>query len=122
MSPRKDSKTESHEKIRKTASRMIRRDGLASTSVHKVMQDSGLTVGGFYAHYDSREAMIREAFDTAAAERRDYVRTMQEGMPHEWRAVHFVSTYLTPDHVAEKERGCMWAALLSELPRAEQKT
>ena len=122
MSPRTDNKIESHERIRKTASRMIRKEGLAATSVHKVMEESGFTVGGFYAHFDNREHMIREAFETAAAERRNYVQDMQAELPPRDRAAHFVSTYLTQEHVADMEKGCMWAALLSELPRSGQAT
>ena len=63
-----DQKRETHDRIVETAARAIRRDGFEGTSVADIMGEAGLTHGGFYAHFDSREAMLAEAFDAAAAD------------------------------------------------------
>src|SRR5437667_169840 len=57
-----------HERIVDAAARAIRRSGYAGTGVADIMKDAGLTHGGFYAHFASREAMLAEAADRAGAE------------------------------------------------------
>ncbi len=122
MSFRTRTKKASHSKIRETASRMIREEGLTATSVHKVMERSGFTVGGFYAHFRSREQMIRRAFLEAVRQRQDLVMGLLQGRPpREWLPC-FLKSYLTAGHVEDRENGCAWAALLSELPRTDATT
>ena len=50
------------------AARAIRRSGYGGAGVADIMKEAGLTHGGFYAHFDSREAMLAEAADRAGAE------------------------------------------------------
>ena len=57
-----------HERIVEAAARAIRRSGYDGTGVADIMKDAGLTHGGFYAHFASREAMLAEAADRAGAE------------------------------------------------------
>src|SRR6476620_1362718 len=57
-----------HERIVESAARAIRRSGYNGTSVADIMKEAGLTHGGFYAHFASREAMLAEAADRAGAE------------------------------------------------------
>src|SRR5437762_13885168 len=57
-----------HERIVEAAARAIRRSGYDGTSVADIMKEAGLTHGGFYAHFASREAMLAEAADRAGAE------------------------------------------------------
>ena len=59
------SKAETHERIVKTAARAIREHGYDGASVADVMKQAGLTHGGFYAHFESRDAMLAEAVDCA---------------------------------------------------------
>src|SRR3982750_1666379 len=61
-------KEATHERIVAAAARAIRRSGYAGTGVADIMKDAGLTHGGFYAHFTSREAMLAEAADRAGAE------------------------------------------------------
>ncbi|HTO22656.1 MAG TPA: TetR/AcrR family transcriptional regulator [Spirochaetia bacterium] len=122
MSTRTMAKDVSHRKIRAAASRMLRREGIEATSVHKVMKGAGLTVGGFYAHFDSRQQMIRHAFLHAVRQRRDLVMQLLQGRPtREWLPT-FIRSYLSMEHVEDRDNGCAWAALLSELPRADTAT
>lgn len=55
----------SHERIVEAAARAIRREGYAGVGVADVMKEAGLTHGGFYAHFPSRDAMLAAAMDRA---------------------------------------------------------
>ncbi len=122
MNRRTQGKDASHRRIRTTASRMLRREGIQATSVHKVMSRAGLTVGGFYAHFDSRQQMIRRAFLDAVKQRRDLVAGLLQGKStREWLPI-FLASYLSVEHVRDRDNGCAWAALLSDLPRADATT
>jgi len=122
MTTRTEAKDVSHRRIRAAASRMLRREGIEATSVHKVMKGAGLTVGGFYAHFDSRQQMIRHAFLHAVRQRRDLVMALLQDRPTpEWLPT-FLQSYLSLEHVEDRDNGCAWAALLSELPRADTAT
>src|SRR6266568_2626624 len=61
-------KEATHERIVKAAARAIRRSGYNGMGVADIMKDAGLTHGGFYAHFSSREAMLAEAADRAGSE------------------------------------------------------
>jgi TetR/AcrR family transcriptional repressor of nem operon len=61
-------KEATHDRIVEAAARAIRRSGYGGTSVPDIMKDAGLTHGGFYAHFESREAMLAEAADRAGAD------------------------------------------------------
>ena len=61
-------KEASHERIVNAAAKAIRRSGYDGTGVADIMKEAGLTHGAFYAHFESREAMLAEAADRAGAE------------------------------------------------------
>jgi TetR/AcrR family transcriptional regulator, transcriptional repressor for nem operon len=111
------SKEATHDRIVEAAARAIRRSGYNGTGVADIMKDAGLTHGGFYAHFESREAMLAEAADRAGA---DTVATMTRvagaAPPHQ--ALHaIIRAYLSKAHVEAVETGCAVAALGSEMPR-----
>ena len=110
-----DQKRETHEKIVATAARAIRRDGFEGTSVADLMAEAGLTHGGFYAHFDSREAMLAEAFDAAAADSLARLTRATSGAADPLAAL--VDVYLSDRHVEHPEAGCALAALGSEARR-----
>lgn len=56
---------ENRAQIVQTASRMFREAGVEGVSVAQIMAANGMTVGGFYKHFDSKDALIAEAFSTA---------------------------------------------------------
>src|SRR5205814_6246780 len=62
------SKEATHERIVEAAARAIRRTGYDGTGVADIMKEAGLTHGGFYAHFASREAMLAEAADRAGSD------------------------------------------------------
>lgn len=110
-------KEASHERILQAASRAIRRSGYAGTSVADIMREAGLTHGGFYAHFASREAMLAEAADRAGLETVTRLAEFASGAPPASAYDLLLKTYLSRAHVEHMEHGCPVAALGSEMPR-----
>ena len=106
-----------HERIVETAARAIRRSGYDGTSVADIMKEAGLTHGGFYAHFKSREAMLAEAADRAGAETVAYMERIAASVPPERALQAMMEAYLSEAHFEGVETGCGAAALLSEMPR-----
>jgi len=112
-------KQETHERILDVAARAIRRHGYAGVGVADVMKEAGLTHGGFYAHFESRDALLVEALERAGRESAERVaralerRTAKGVSP--FRAL--VETYLADEHLVSVETGCPVAALASDMPR-----
>ncbi len=110
-------KEASHERILQAATRAIRRSGYAGAGVADIMREAGLTHGGFYAHFDSREAMLAEAADRAGAETVGTLDGFAAAVPREDAYRTLLKTYLSSKHRELVETGCPVAALGSEMPR-----
>ena len=112
-------KAEIHRKIVKDAARRVRTEGLAGAAVSAVMRDTGLTHGGFYKHFPSKDELLIEALAEAFSEIADHLaQAAQDSEPGAgWRAI--VKTYLTPEHTDHAKWECPLAALGSELARAD---
>jgi TetR/AcrR family transcriptional repressor of nem operon len=106
-----------HERIVEAAARAIRRSGYDGTSVAGIMKEAGLTHGGFYAHFNSREAMLAEAADRAGAEAVAASAGIAASAPPEQALRRLVHAYLSQKHLDSVEMGCPVAALGSEMPR-----
>ena len=111
------SKEATHERIVETAARAIRRSGYAGTSVADIMKEAGLTHGGFYVHFASREAMLAEAADRAGAEAVAASAGIAAAAPPEQALQGLLRAYLSKEHLESAEMGCPVAALGSEMPR-----
>lgn len=111
-------KTETHQKIVKDAARRVRSEGLNGAAVAAVMRDTGLTHGGFYKHFASKDDLLLESLHQAFEEAIALLVEAAEQAPpaSAWKAI--VRTYLSPGHCDHPERGCPLAALASELARA----
>src|SRR5438067_125103 len=106
-----------HERIVDAAARAIRRSGYDGTGVAEIMKDAGLTHGGFYAHFASREAMLAEAADRAGAEAVAASASIAAAVPPEQALQALLRAYLSKEHVENAEKGCPVVALGSEMPR-----
>lgn len=108
-----------HERILDTAARAIRRAGFQGVGVADIMKEAGLTHGGFYAHFASRDALLVEALEHAGRQsaeriaRGSAVREAKGASP--LRAL--IEGYLSDRHLGSAEEGCAVAALASEMPR-----
>ncbi len=98
--PAPSRKEATHERIVETAARAIRRSGYGGTGVADIMNEAGLTHGGFYAHFDSREGMLAEAADRAGADTvASLTRVAAEATPKKALEA-MLRTYLSKEHVA----------------------
>jgi AcrR family transcriptional regulator len=111
------SKKATHERIVEAAARAIRRSGYDGTGVADIMKDAGLTHGGFYAHFASREAMLAEAADRAGSESVALMERIVAAAPPQQALEAMMRAYLSKAHVKAVETGCGTAALASEMPR-----
>src|SRR4051812_11208330 len=119
MESRPSRKEVTHDRIVETAARAIRRAGYDGVGVADIMKEAGLTHGGFYAHFPSRDALLVEAIeragrDSAAVMAQSSARRRAKGASP-FRA--FVESYLSDAHLASHDVGCPVAALASEMPR-----
>lgn len=106
-----------HTRIVETAARAIRRSGYDGTGVADIMKEAGLTHGGFYAHFASRDAMLAEAADHAGEETIAIAKRIFAEVPQNQALQAFMNVYLSNKHMANVETGCALAALGSEMPR-----
>jgi TetR/AcrR family transcriptional regulator, transcriptional repressor for nem operon len=111
-------KAEIHQTIVKDASRRVRAEGLNGAAVSAIMKDAGLTHGGFYKHFKSKDDLLVESLRAGFREIEETLAQAAAKSPpgHAWRAV--VRTYLSLDLCDQPERGCPLAALAPELARA----
>lgn len=106
-----------HTRIVETAARAIRRSGYDGTGVADIMKEAGLTHGGFYAHFASRDAMLAEAADRAGEDTMAIAKKIFAEVPEDQALQALMNAYLSNEHVANIETGCSLAALGSEMPR-----
>ena len=113
----KSRKEATHERIVEVAARAIRRSGYDGTGVADIMKEAGLTHGGFYAHFPSRDALLAEAGDRAGAESVALAARVAATAPPGQALQRMMQAYLSDEHMAGIETGCPVSALGSEMPR-----
>jgi TetR/AcrR family transcriptional regulator, transcriptional repressor for nem operon len=118
----REHKLETHARIVKRASVKLREKGAHGIGVADLMKEAGLTHGGFYAHFDSREALVIEAFAHAMDRSTERWRKLAEQMPPEQRMAAIVDAYLTPAHRDDPGHGCAIPTLGAEIARESPKT
>lgn len=111
------SKESTHKRIVDTAAKAIRRSGCNGTSIADIMNVAGLTHGGFYAHFASRDAMLAEAVGCAGAESVAALKQAAAEVDPQDALLAIARAYLSRRHVEDVETGCLIAALSSEIPR-----
>ena len=118
----KEHKQETHARIVKKASVRLREKGAHGIGVADLMKEAGLTHGGFYAHFDSREALVIEAFAYAMDRSTERWRKIAGETPPEKRLATIVENYLTPVHRDDPGHGCAVPTLGAEIARESLKT
>jgi TetR/AcrR family transcriptional repressor of nem operon len=114
-------KTKTHKRIVKIASRRFREKGLAGVGIADLMKEAGLTVGGFYKHFDSRDALVAEAVSSAFGTWKRQVDGAASGGP----AVSYaklIDDYLNEAHRDDPGTGCAFSALAGEIARGDKRT
>jgi TetR/AcrR family transcriptional repressor of nem operon len=118
----KEHKQETHARIVRKASVRLREKGAHGIGVADLMKEAGLTHGGFYAHFDSRDALVIEAFAYAMDRSMEHWRRTAAEIPAEKRLATIVESYLTTTHRDDPGRGCAVPTLGAEIARENPKT
>ncbi len=115
-------KQNSHEKILNTAGILFKKKGYEGTGLKEVMEDSGLTVGTFYAHFSSKATLLTKTFIHAwESSKARLIRGLENKSKEEWLK-SVVERYLSHKHMMDIENGCAFPTLISELSRAPDET
>ena len=107
-----------HRKIVKGAARQLKKKGLNGPAVAKLMKASGLTHGGFYKHFSSRDDLVIEATEESLRELAHDLKeaAKRTGSQHAWKGI--VKTYLSLERCDQPEIGCPIASLAPDIARA----
>jgi TetR/AcrR family transcriptional regulator, transcriptional repressor for nem operon len=116
MTAKSEQKARTHAEILRSAADLIRARGIAAASVANVMGRLGLTVGGFYAHFASKDALVAEALEGVMTESWQALIERHAKKPREQRIAAIVDGYLSSAHRDAELSGCPMPAIVSELP------
>src|SRR5713226_5931568 len=117
----KAEKAKTHERIVAIASRRFREEGLAGIGIADLMKEAGLTVGGFYKHFNSRDALVAEAVGFALGGwKRQVDAAASGGPPVTYESL--VDNYLSEAHRDQPGTGCPVVALAGDIARSDKRT
>src|SRR2546429_7605803 len=117
----KAQKTKTHKRIVSIASKRFREKGLAGFGIAELMKEAGLTVGGFYKHFDSRDDLVAEAVSSAFGGWKLRVDVAKAGGASVSIA-KLIDEYLTAAHRDDPGTGCAFSALAPEIARSDKRT
>jgi TetR/AcrR family transcriptional repressor of nem operon len=118
MRKSKQEAAETRQRIVKAAAAKFRLNGIGGTGLSDLMAAAGLTHGGFYRHFDSKDQLVAEA--CAAATESAMATFFSNKSPKNGLKAR-VATYLSPAHRDDRSAGCPLAALGSEIARSDEK-
>jgi TetR/AcrR family transcriptional repressor of nem operon len=113
---------ETRARILGAAADLFRRDGIAATSVDAVMAAAGLTAGGFYAHFRSKDALVTEAVNTAAERARERWYGRIDHLSGRAWARALIHLYLSEPHRDDRAQGCILPSLSVDVARSTRPT
>jgi TetR/AcrR family transcriptional repressor of nem operon len=114
-------KEKTHKRIVKIAAKRFREEGLARVGIAELMKDAGLTVGGFYKHFDSRDDLVAEAVGSALGTWKRQADAAASGGPPLTYA-KLIDDYLNEAHRDDPGTGCAYSALAAEISRSDKRT
>lgn len=117
----REEKARTHARIVEVAAGMFRENGIAATGVADVMKVAGLTHGGFYRHFTSKDDLVAAAISHAGS---ISLAELHEAEGHESKTAalkRYVDRYLSDEHVGNPRDGCPLAALGPEAPRSSHR-
>ena len=117
MNQKTKQKQKSREAIAASAAALLRDRGIKASSVMDVMKGAGLTVGGFYNHYDSKEELFVETLRNAASANWDQLLKSAKGDSPRSRTLSVIRQYLSRKHRDNKETGCPLPSTAPEVAR-----
>src|SRR6266550_3329691 len=114
-------KEKTHKRIVAIASKRFREKGLAGFGIAELMKEAGLTVGGFYKHFDSRDHLVAEAVTSAFGGWKRRVEAAKSGGPPV-SYEKLIDEYLNEAHRDNPGTGCAFSALAPEIARSDKRT
>jgi TetR/AcrR family transcriptional regulator, transcriptional repressor for nem operon len=118
MTAKSEQKEKTHASILESAERLVRARGIAGARVADVMKGAGLTVGGFYAHFASKESLVDEIIRRTSSHTRSRLFAGLEDKAEKDRARLVLERYLSGAHRDEREEGCPFPAIVGEVATA----
>jgi TetR/AcrR family transcriptional regulator, transcriptional repressor for nem operon len=115
MTTKAEQKHHTNETILQSAARLVRERGISGARVADVMKGAGLTVGGFYAHFASKEALIDTTLRRTAREMRARLFARLDAKPEADRAEVVLKRYLSAAHRDDVTGGCVFPAVVGEV-------
>jgi TetR/AcrR family transcriptional repressor of nem operon len=110
-------KSETHAKLVRLAGRALREKGPEGLAVGELMQAAGLTHGGFYAHFKSKDALLVEALEGVFEESKRTFPGGTDGLAPRDALARYIDLYVSSAHRDNRSRECPIVALNSDLPR-----
>src|ERR1700682_4542221 len=110
-------KQETRERVLKLAAKALREKGPDRLGVAEVMRSAGMTHGGFYAHFPSKEAFLTESLNEVFAQSRERMSGLVEGLGPRGALSAYIDYYVSKSHRDIPASGCPIVALNSDLPR-----
>src|SRR5258708_7896674 len=114
-------KAETHERIVSLASKRFREKGLTGIGIAELMKEAGLTVGGFYKHFDSRDDLVAEALGSAQGPWKRLMDAAASGGPPVTYD-SLIDSYLSEAHRNHPSTGCPVGALAGDVARSDKRT
>ncbi|WP_167145259.1 TetR/AcrR family transcriptional regulator [Pseudomonas sp. OTU750018] len=112
-----DKKAQTRERILAAARAALLQRGPTESGLAELMGAAGLTVGGFYAHFTSKDALMLEVFQQMLCQRRERVAQFDSVLPGHERRVLLAAFYLSRKHRDASEQGCPLPSSIGELAR-----
>jgi TetR/AcrR family transcriptional repressor of nem operon len=116
----RDRKIKTRSQILAAAATLLRSRGIDGTGVDAVMSAVGLTAGGFYAHFRSKDALVADAIEAAGAQAARRWHDGLEALEGRAYARALLDRYLSTEHRDDRAGGCILPALGAEMPRARR--
>src|ERR1700747_1669267 len=114
-------KEKTHKRIVAIASKRFREKGLAGFGIAELMREAGLTVGGFYKHFESRDDLVAEALrDAFGTWQRQKEAAASSGQPLSFEKL--IDDYVSDAHRDNPGAGCAFSALAPEIARSDKRT
>jgi TetR/AcrR family transcriptional repressor of nem operon len=117
----KAQKEKTHKRVVAIASKRFREKGFAGFGIAELMKEAGLTVGGFYKHFDSRDELVAEALsDAFGTWQRQMESAESSGEPLSFEKL--IDDYVSDVHRKNPGAGCAFSALAPEIARSDRRT
>jgi TetR/AcrR family transcriptional regulator, transcriptional repressor for nem operon len=117
---RSEMKQKTHKRIVEEAARQFRAEGIHPVGIAELMEQIGLTHGGFYAHFRNKDALTAEACSEGLAQTQEMLLQVAQKAPAGSQLIAMIESYLSTTHQNHPEAGCVAAALSAEIARSPQ--